>query len=170
VRPRLRAAPPRACAQPGRAPPQNTRPVPGPSRPHAQTLACPPRPARFQLLHAHKKPEYLAGVPSEVYSDSIRSTPGRFQKVGPAARLPKYAHLTGCPAPVRLQGGLSGEARATRMCVRVHGARMVWRQHFPHAARCAVCPGSGSARSCSAAVYAGRAEIWNRRSQMLSVW
>jgi len=41
VRPRLRAAPPRACAQPGRAPPQNTRPVPGPSRPHAQTLACP---------------------------------------------------------------------------------------------------------------------------------
>jgi hypothetical protein len=54
---------------------------------HVLTPAPTPAPttvpsARFELLHKKKAPEYLAGVPHEVYSDSIRSTPGRFQEVG----------------------------------------------------------------------------------------
>ena len=52
--------------------------------------------ARFELLKK-KAPEYLAGVPHEVYSDSIRSTPGRFQEVGLAA--PRL-HVDGAPPSV----------------------------------------------------------------------
>ena len=64
---------------------------------HVLTPAPAPVPsARFELLKK-KAPEYLAGVPHEVYSDSIRSTPGRFQEVGLAA--PRL-HVDGAPPSV----------------------------------------------------------------------